>query len=437
MKGQGNAAAATGRALTAFELWYGRDVAPPERIALRAGSFTAYLEGADLRDVRLGGVELVRRLYFALRDENWDTIPGTLENLSVDVREDSFQITFDSHHRNRDLDFRWHGMIRGDGSTNISYTMSGTALSAFRYCRIGFCVLHPPGEYAGRPFSGRSSDGPVAGHLPTTVGPQRYEGGLYFPLFEAVSNLSVSLTSGVEAQFDFVGDLFEMEDQRNWTDGSFKTYCTPLSLGYPHTASAGQTFAQRVAISASGQSSVSVSTGDGVNLSLGQPLGRKLPQLGLGVATHDAGLSEGDKELLGALHLDHLRVDLHLSNGDAASGPGASGTGVQRTWLQSGTRALPHRQCRPGTCRFGIAYSAGGACIARPCFSRERAGYLRAVGRAGAKYDWATPSGSSVLRRNESLLRGTEPVAPEPGWTRRGCLFNQPAGACQRRALAH
>lgn len=318
MKGQGNAAA-TGRALTAFELWYGRDAAPSERIALRAGSFTAYLDGADLRDVRLGGIELVRRLYFALRDENWDTIPGTLENLSVDIRADSFQITFDSHHRHRDLDFRWHGMIRGDGSTNISYTMSGTALSAFRYCRIGFCVLHPPGEYAGRPFSGRSSDGPVAGHLPTTVGPQRYEGGLYFPLFNAVSNLSVSLASGVEAQFDFVGDLFEMEDQRNWTDGSFKTYCTPLSLGYPHAASPGQTFAQRVAISASGQSSVSVSTGDGVNLSLGQPLGRELPQLGLGMATHDAGLSERDKELLSALHLDHLRVDLHPSTNDAAT----------------------------------------------------------------------------------------------------------------------
>jgi hypothetical protein len=319
MKGQGDAAAATGRALTAFELWYGRDVPPTQRIALRAGSFTAYLEGADLRDVRLGGVELVRRLYFALRDENWDTIPGTLENLSIDAREDSFQVTFDAHHRNRDLDFRWGGMIRGDRSTNISYTMSGMALSAFRYCRIGFCVLHPPGEYAGRPFSGRASDGPVAGHLPTMVAPQRYEGGLYFPLFDAVSNLTVSLASGVEAQFDFVGDLFEMEDQRNWTDGSFKTYGTPLSLGYPHAASPGQTFAQRVAITASGQPSTSVSASDRVSVSLGAPLGMKLPRMGLGVATHGTELSERDKELLGAIHLDHLRVDLHLSNGDATA----------------------------------------------------------------------------------------------------------------------
>ena len=31
------------------------------------------------------------------------------------------------------------------------------------------------------------------------------------------------------------GDVFEMEDQRNWTDASFKTYCTPLRQPFPAT----------------------------------------------------------------------------------------------------------------------------------------------------------------------------------------------------------
>ena len=56
------------------------------------------------------------------------------------------------------------------------------------------------------------------------------------------------LKSGIEAKFEFEGDLFEMEDQRNWTDGSFKTYCTPLSLGYPFQALAGQSFKQKVTL---------------------------------------------------------------------------------------------------------------------------------------------------------------------------------------------
>lgn len=315
MKIPENIALASGRALTAYELWYGRNEPPPQRTALRAGPLTAFLEGADLRDLRFGGVELVRRLYFALRDENWDTIPADLENLSIGVDANSFLVSFDAQHRNRDLDFRWHATIQGDQSGNITYTMSGQALRGFRYCRIGFCVLHPP-EYAGRPYRGTAISGSITGELPQTIGPQRYEGGLYFPLFEAVSSLTVSLAGGVEARFDFEGDLFEMEDQRNWTDGSFKTYCTPLSLGFPHTANPGQNFAQRVSITASGPASASDGPSDSVNLSLGRPLAIRLPHMGLGVATHDVEFSPADTELLGGLHLDHLRADLHLSNPD-------------------------------------------------------------------------------------------------------------------------
>lgn len=317
MNNQGNVPAATGRPLTTFELWYGRNEPPPHRTALRAGPLTAFLEGADIRDIRFAGVELVRRIYVAVRDENWDTIPAELTNLRVDVREDSFLLSFDAHHCNRDIDFRWHATIEGDPKANISYTLSGQALRDFRYCRIGFCVLQPPAEYAGRPYRGKTPDGPTTGELPMTIGPQRYEGGLYFPLFPAVSSLNVSLRSGVEVRFDFEGDLFEMEDQRNWTDGSFKTYCTPLSLGYPHTTVAGQIFTQRVGITPIGHPAASAPASDVVRLSVGSPTGRTLPPLGLGVATHDARLSSVDNELLGTLHLDHLRVDLHLSDNEA------------------------------------------------------------------------------------------------------------------------
>lgn len=317
MNDQGNSPSAIGRSLTTYELWYGRNEPPPLRTALRAGPLTAFLEGADIRDIRFEGVELVRRIYVALRDENWDTIPAELTNLRIDVREDSFLLSFDARHCNRNIDFRWHATIQGDPKANITYTLNGQALRDFRYCRIGFCVLQSPAEYAGRPFCGITPDGPITGELPMTVGPQRYEGGLYFPLFPAVSSLNLSLRSGVEVRFDFEGDLFEMEDQRNWTDGSFKTYCTPLSLGYPHRAVGGQAFTQRVSITSIGQPAALVPISDTVRLSVGSPTGRTLPRLGLGVASHDARLSSLDNELLGKLHLDHLRVDLHLSDSAA------------------------------------------------------------------------------------------------------------------------
>mgnify|MGYP006195238293 CR=1 FL=1 len=42
------------------------------------------------------------------------------------------------------------------------------------------------------------------------------------------------------------GDVFEMEDQRNWTDASYKTYVRPLALPWPYTLEAGTELEQAV-----------------------------------------------------------------------------------------------------------------------------------------------------------------------------------------------
>ena len=47
--------------LTRFERWYGRDTPPVERTRLAAGPLAVELEAPDLRYVRIGDLELVRR----------------------------------------------------------------------------------------------------------------------------------------------------------------------------------------------------------------------------------------------------------------------------------------------------------------------------------------------------------------------------------------
>jgi D-apionolactonase len=299
------------RTLSRFQLWYGRDEPPVERRTLRAGPVTAQLEGRDLRYVRIGGVEVVRRLYVAVRDENWGTIPGEPTNVALEIAEDRFRVCFDVRHRERGVDFTWRGEITGAPDGTITYSMDGAAGAAFRYNRIGFCVLHPPRESAGRPYRGETPNGPIQGTLPLAIGPQRIEDGTIFALFPAVSRLTIDL-GGVMARFDFDGDLFEMEDQRNWTDDSFKTYSTPLALPFPRDARPGQAIRQRVTVSLTGVPEPA-SAGDGEpRLELGEPLGRGLPPIGLGISSHGGPLSPREIELLRKLRLDHLRVDLRL-----------------------------------------------------------------------------------------------------------------------------
>jgi hypothetical protein len=278
---------------------------------LRAGPLTAVLDGVDLRYVKLGELELVRRIYVAVRDRNWNTIPGVASGIEIDEREDSFEARFSVRHTSHDTDFSWHGTISGTPAGRIAFAMEGRGERHMLYNRTGFCVLQPWRESAGRPFRGETPDGPVAGTLPLLVAPQRFENGVYVPLFPSVNWLEIDLEDGPTAVFEFEGDLFETEDQRNWTDASFKTYCTPLSLGFPRELKQGQALAQTVTVFAGGRSDVA-SEAPPPRLEVGEPTGARVPPVGLGLAASDP--SAEDKTLLRELAPAHLRVDVHLAD---------------------------------------------------------------------------------------------------------------------------
>ena len=84
-------------------------------------------EAGDLRYAKLGEREVIRRIYAAVRDRNWGTILGQLENLKLDVREDSFQIAYDSDHKEQEIHFVWHGEITGAADGTIRFTFDGEA----------------------------------------------------------------------------------------------------------------------------------------------------------------------------------------------------------------------------------------------------------------------------------------------------------------------
>lgn len=292
-----------------LERWHGHDEPPPATRELRAGRLSAVLEGIDLRYVRVPGAEVVRRLFVAVRDDSWGTIAPTVDDLRVDESGDSFRITFEAFHDSGPIRFRWRGELTGRDGV-LDCMMDGTAESDFAYNRIGFCVLHPM-EHAGSRYRARTPDGELEGVLPVEIGAQRIEDGKLWPLFPSYDRLELDLgTAGLVATFEFEGDLFEMEDQRNWTDASFKTYSTPLALPWPHRARAGQKIVQRVRIEVAGGAGAA-EEGGGVRIELGDTVAT-LPAIGLGLTP---GAPPEQRELLAALRPAHLRVELRLGGG--------------------------------------------------------------------------------------------------------------------------
>jgi hypothetical protein len=130
-------------------LYYGTDAPLPAQIALRAGPLSLIYESGDLRYIRLGRREILRRVYVALRDRNWGTVPPVLSNVQIEQTDDAFQMSYDVEHRQGEIDFFWRGSITGDARGTMSFAMDGVARSSFLRNRIGFCVLHPIHECAG------------------------------------------------------------------------------------------------------------------------------------------------------------------------------------------------------------------------------------------------------------------------------------------------
>src|SRR5262249_24302131 len=80
-------------------LYSGKDEPLAEQRPLRAGPLEMVYEEGDLRYVRLGRREILRRVYVAVRDRNWGTVPLRLSRLRLGAAADSFQVTYEAEHR--------------------------------------------------------------------------------------------------------------------------------------------------------------------------------------------------------------------------------------------------------------------------------------------------------------------------------------------------
>jgi hypothetical protein len=287
-------------------------------------------ETAFLRRICLRHVEVIRGIYGAVRDRNWCTVPPQVRMLELSQGVNSFQIRFEAVCRRENIHFRWLGSVSGAGDGTVTFEFHGEALTGFLRNRIGLCVLHPPRECVGTPVRFETAEGDAAiSRFPELIEPQIIER----PRFHDLRVLSHEIRPGVWAELRFEGDRFELEDQRNWTDASFKTYSTPLACRTPVEIPAGAVVHQRVVLrlrNDSGGAPLALEPrftdsiedpnpelgGKEEPLELfvpGEPTGA-LPQLGLGAASHQRPLSSGEIAALSALRLSHLRVDLWLDD---------------------------------------------------------------------------------------------------------------------------
>ena len=161
-----------------------------------------------------------------------------------------------------------------------------SATGSFQYSKIGFNVHHALDGSVGRPYRAQTARGELRGSLPEAIDPQRIVGGTLSGMFDPYEELAIEVVDGVEAVVRLEGDLLELQDHRNWTDANFKSYATPLALGFPFDSVDGLRIRQVLTIHARGDVARPTPTRDPV-IEIGEPLGRRLPAIGLGQPGHD------------------------------------------------------------------------------------------------------------------------------------------------------
>jgi len=207
-------------------------------IRLHAGPWSLEFErwSGWIRAIRLGDHEILRNVYESVRGPDWSTYRFYSATNGVSQEENSFEAHWNLECD--DLNLTWEGSCRCDGSV-LEIVLDGSIGEDFSTRRTGLCVLHPR-EWAGTACVVRHPNGSSESlTFPSSISPTS-------PFFE-IKSLAYG---NVLVEFD--GEVFETEDQRNWSDASFKTYCRPQAWPQPYELKAGSKVRHSVRLSFTG-----------------------------------------------------------------------------------------------------------------------------------------------------------------------------------------
>lgn len=254
-----------------------------------------YLDG-HLRYILCGNEEVLRMIYSAVRNSKWFTLPMTRTNEKIIQGDCTFSIQYTAHYKLDDISYEANIQIDGKANDTVSFQFIGKANSDFLSNRIGICTHHPLKECVGQEVMVIQPDGQAIHYsFSELIDP--------WPTFKQIRELNWTTPGRIHAKLTFSGDVFESEDQRNWSDASFKTYSTPVEIPYPVQIKKGEEIEQRVILSIRSSDHASAET------KMRQQETR-YPFPKIGYARSSERLNSGQINLLNQIIFDHYRVEI-------------------------------------------------------------------------------------------------------------------------------
>jgi hypothetical protein len=286
----------------------------PSARQLSAGDLSCRLEGSEVRRLSWQGIELLRGVSYLLRDAQWATVAAAVHGLNIEQSGDRFELHFELRWVLREGTLRADAHIEGDAQGHFVFSVQATSDAALRSNRCGFVVLHPA-DLAGAPLTVEHTSGAIEETcFPALISPSQPVFDIRRMRHQPRPGLTVDCRLDAELPGDPAGK-FEMEDQRNWSDASFKTYVGSLLDPWPYELPAGRTLRQSVQVQVSGAVPRDDPQRRGARapgLQVGSATGARMPAIGLGVPAGLEAIDAHERQAVAALRPAWLLAEIEL-----------------------------------------------------------------------------------------------------------------------------
>jgi hypothetical protein len=269
----------------------------PDTQRVEHAGFTVDIARAAIRNVTYQGVQIIDLLYTAIRPWDWSTLDPDEHSEVVQIVGENCVVTITDLFASS-MQGKTVLTLQPNGKFTVDYQLTG--LGKFEINRWGVCFCLHTGDWMGSKVnaSGNSYT------LLKEISPQRVIEGVTQGLFPASNDMQFIAPDGRSLKVISTGKILEAEDQRNWTDNTYKIYSGSLAEPRPFTIEKDVTWEQQI------EFEVAVPTGsiiDGAKI-VARDI-PSLPRIGLQFNTESLLPIDDLEKALFILDIDHIRIN--------------------------------------------------------------------------------------------------------------------------------
>ena len=214
-------------------------------------NFSLLKDNLFLRSIKYNNIEILKLISFLVRDKNWNNYSPEIIKTSSYNKDKKLHFEFDLKYG--DVEQLEVKLLLSIGGNSVKLIANGKFLTDFWTNRIGFNLLLPLDGVVNQQVTVSKSDHTTETlKYPLIIQPDQ-------PMVK-FNNLSYEMFDLIDLNIRFDGIHFEMEDQRNWGDASYKIYSGSLLDPFPYKENKNSDFHQEIEITMREKNNLLVTT---------------------------------------------------------------------------------------------------------------------------------------------------------------------------------